>query len=174
MNETWGNLTALHSILHQCHLSSCRWLASGLSVRSHMFWRRRGFGEWFGGRMGSYAFKASLLLLVSLKLSTLLLMFLVNKPLEFGPKKMYTQFRGSLGFEQSLFIQYVCVLVLTSWVPVCWSCPCPQCGLLVCSRNPGPAALPECGSSYAAPHHLRWPGNKPHLENIQTSRVRWI
>ncbi len=51
--------------------SSHIWLASGLPVCGHVFWRRRGFGEWFAGRVGSYAFKASLLLLASLKLPTL-------------------------------------------------------------------------------------------------------
>ncbi len=57
---------------HQHSLSSCYWLDSGLSVVVRWFWRRRGFGEWFAGRMGSYAFNASLLLLASQKSPTLL------------------------------------------------------------------------------------------------------
>ncbi len=36
MNETRGNLTALHSTLHQRHRSSCYWLASGLSMCCHV------------------------------------------------------------------------------------------------------------------------------------------
>ncbi len=58
VNETWGNLTALHSTLHQRRLSSYSLLASALPVQVHVFWGRCGFGEWFAGRMGSYVFKA--------------------------------------------------------------------------------------------------------------------
>ncbi len=70
---TRRHLTALHSTLHVYRLSSCCWLDSGLSVRGHVFWRRRVFREWFAGRVGSNAFKASLLLLASQKSPTLLL-----------------------------------------------------------------------------------------------------
>ncbi len=72
VNETWGNLTTLHSILHECCLSLYHWLASGLSVRIHVFWRRRGFGERVAGKVGSYAFRDCLLLLASPKSPTLL------------------------------------------------------------------------------------------------------
>ncbi len=51
---------------HWRRLSSCRRLACG-----HVIRRRRGFGQWFAGRVGSYAFKASLLLLTSPKSPTL-------------------------------------------------------------------------------------------------------
>ncbi len=71
VNETWGNLSALHSTLHKHRLSLCRWLASGLPDYVHVFWRRRGFGEWFAGRVGFYAFTASLLLLTSTKSPTI-------------------------------------------------------------------------------------------------------
>ncbi len=74
------HLTALHSTLHQHSLSSCYWLDSGLSVGGHVFWRRRGFGEWFAGRMGSYAFNASLLLLASQKRLSYSLLKLQNPP----------------------------------------------------------------------------------------------
>ncbi len=43
MIETWGNLTALHSILHKCPLSLSRMLVSGFSEHVHVFWRRHGF-----------------------------------------------------------------------------------------------------------------------------------
>ncbi len=66
VNETWGNLTALHSILHQHRVSSCHWLASGLSVWNCV-WRRCCFGEWFAVKVGSYSFKARMLLLASPK-----------------------------------------------------------------------------------------------------------
>ncbi len=71
VNETWGNLTVLNSVLSQCRVSSFRCLSSGLPVHVHVFWRRRGFGDWFAGRMRSYAFKASLLLLAPPKSATL-------------------------------------------------------------------------------------------------------
>ncbi len=45
VNETWGNLTALHSILHQRRLSSCRRLVSALMERVHVFWRMHGFAK---------------------------------------------------------------------------------------------------------------------------------
>ncbi len=61
VNETWGNLAVLMLSL------IVSLLASGLLEHSHVFWRRRGFGDWFCWRVGSYAFKASLLLLTPLK-----------------------------------------------------------------------------------------------------------
>ncbi len=70
VNETWGNLTVLNSVLSQCRVS-CRCLSSGLPVHVHVFWRRRGLGDWFAGRVRSYAFKASLLLLAPQKSATL-------------------------------------------------------------------------------------------------------
>ncbi len=79
VNETWSNLTVLHSILYQHRLSSRRWLASGLPERVHVFLRMHGFGEWFAGRVRSYAFKASFLLLALLKLPTLPLKFEIEK-----------------------------------------------------------------------------------------------
>ncbi len=45
VNETWGNLTALHLILHQHCLSLYRRLVSSLTEHVHVFWRRRGFAK---------------------------------------------------------------------------------------------------------------------------------
>jgi len=44
-----------------------------VTLCTHVFWRKRGFGEHFEARVGSYAFKASLRLLASPKLPTLAL-----------------------------------------------------------------------------------------------------
>ncbi len=99
------HLTALHSTLHQHSLSSCYWLDSGLSVGGHVFWRRRGFGEWFAGRMGSYAFNASLLLLASQKRLSYSLLKLQNPPgfqTHFFDSKLPWQFFIIL---QTLYIQ---------------------------------------------------------------------
>ncbi len=70
-NETWGNLTALHSILHQRRLSSCSRLVSGLPECVRVLWRRRGFAKWLCREGGDLAYKASLLLLAFPKSPTL-------------------------------------------------------------------------------------------------------
>ncbi len=57
VNETWGNLAALHSILHQRHLSSYHWLA--LTERVRVFLRRRGFADRLCRGGGNLAFKAN-------------------------------------------------------------------------------------------------------------------
>ncbi len=76
VNETWGNLTALHSILHQHCLSSCRWLAFICLCVFMCFGGDIALKSDFGGRVGSYAIKASLILLASPKSPTLPLKFL--------------------------------------------------------------------------------------------------
>lgn len=55
----------------------------------------------------------------------------------------------------------------TSWVPGCWSSPCPPSGPPAGSGGPGPAEPSGCGSSCAQPRPLRWPGSMRHLGNPQ-------
>ncbi len=57
VNERWGNLTELHSILYTNTVSH---LVSGLPVRIHVFWRRRGFAKWLCREGGELAFKANI------------------------------------------------------------------------------------------------------------------
>ncbi len=73
---------------HWRHLSSRHWLASDLPVHIHVFWGGVAFESDYAGRVVSYAFKASLLLLASLKSPTLVLNQLLtfNVFLNFSPK----------------------------------------------------------------------------------------
>ncbi len=84
MNETWGNLTVLMPSLIMSLVSLC-----SVCARSCVL-RRRGFGEWFAGRVGSYAFKASLLLLASPKSPSLPLTEAFISP--YVKSKLYPQF----------------------------------------------------------------------------------
>ncbi len=72
VNETWGNLTALYSTLHQRGLSLCLRLVSALTECVHVFCRRRGFAEGWRGEGGELAFKANLLSLAFTKSPNLL------------------------------------------------------------------------------------------------------
>ncbi len=50
-----------HEVIWQCCIQPSTNIVSQVSFWSvcvHVFWRRRGFGEWFAGRVRSYAFKA--------------------------------------------------------------------------------------------------------------------
>ncbi len=71
VNETWGNLTALHSTLHKRRLSSCRRLVSALTECVRVFWGRCSFAEWLWMEGGDLAFKANFLSLAFPKSPTL-------------------------------------------------------------------------------------------------------